>query len=51
MGTRRNFQRKTNGAESPLHVLPVASKLIDYTGHAWNGAYGVRPALVENATE
>ena len=31
MGTRRNFQRKTNGAESPLHVLPVASKLIDYT--------------------
>jgi len=31
MGTRRNFQRKTNGTESPLHVLPVASKLIDYT--------------------
>lgn len=31
MGTRRNFQRKTNGTESPLHVLPVASKLVDYT--------------------
>lgn len=28
MGTRRNFQRKTNGTESPLHVLPVAAKLI-----------------------
>lgn len=31
MGTKRNFQRKTNGNDSPLHVLPVASKLIDYT--------------------
>ena len=31
MGTRKNYQRKANGNESPLHVLPVASKLIDYT--------------------
>lgn len=31
MGTRRNYQRKENGVDSPLHVLPVASKLIDYT--------------------
>lgn len=31
MGTRQNYQRKANGAESPLHVLPVASRLIDYT--------------------
>lgn len=31
MGTRRNYQRKTNGNDSPLHVLPVASNLIDYT--------------------
>lgn len=31
MGTRRNHQRKVNGAESPLHVLPVAANLIDYT--------------------
>lgn len=31
MGTRRNYQRKTNGNNSPLHVLPVASNLIDYT--------------------
>lgn len=30
-GTRKNYQRKANGNESPLHVLPVASKLIDYT--------------------
>lgn len=31
MGTRRNYQRKTNGNDSPLHVLPVTSDLIDYT--------------------
>lgn len=31
MGTRRNFQRKNNGIDSPLHILPVASNLIDYT--------------------
>lgn len=31
MGTRRNYQRKENGIDSPLHVLPVASNLIDYT--------------------
>lgn len=34
MGTRQNYQRnqrKTDGAENPLHVLPVASNLIDYT--------------------
>lgn len=31
MGTRRNFQRKTNGNDSPLHVLPVTADLIDYT--------------------
>ena len=31
MGTRRNHQRKTNGNDSPLHVLPVAANLIDYT--------------------
>lgn len=31
MGTRRNYQRKANGNDSPLHVLPVASNLIDYT--------------------
>lgn len=31
MGTRRNHQRKTNGNDSPLHVLPVATNLIDYT--------------------
>lgn len=31
MGTRRNYQHKTNGNDSPLHVLPVASNLIDYT--------------------
>lgn len=31
MGSRQNYQRKANGTESPLHVLPVASKLIDYT--------------------
>lgn len=31
MGTRRNHQRKTSGNDSPLHVLPVASNLIDYT--------------------
>lgn len=31
MGTRRNYQHKPNGEESPLHILPVASNLIDYT--------------------
>ena len=31
MGTRKNFQRTSNKNESPLHVLPVADKLIDYT--------------------
>lgn len=34
METRQNYQRnqrKTDGAENPLHVLPVASNLIDYT--------------------
>ena len=31
MGTRRNYQRSSNKNESPLHVLPVADKLIDYT--------------------
>lgn len=31
MGTRRNYQRKTNGNESPLHIIPVISKLVDYT--------------------
>ena len=31
MGTRRNYQRSSNKNESPLHVLPVAYKLIDYT--------------------
>lgn len=34
MGTRQNYQRnqrKTDGVENPLHVLPVASNLIDYT--------------------
>lgn len=34
MGTRQNYQRnqrKADAAENPLHVLPVASKLIDYT--------------------
>lgn len=31
MGTRRNYQHKSNGIESPLHILPVASNLIDYT--------------------
>lgn len=31
MGTRRNYQHKTNGNDSPLHVLPVAANLIDYT--------------------
>ena len=34
MGTRQNYQRnqrKTDGAENPLHVLPAASNLIDYT--------------------
>lgn len=30
-GNPENYQRKANGNESPLHVLPVASKLIDYT--------------------
>lgn len=30
-GTRRNYQRSSNKNESPLHVLPVADKLIDYT--------------------
>ena len=35
MGTRRNYQRTSNKNDSPLHVLPVAEKLIDYTleGH------------------
>ena len=28
---RMRNQRKTDGAENPLHVLPVASNLIDYT--------------------
>lgn len=31
MGTRRNYQRTSNKNDSPLHVLPVAEKLIDYT--------------------
>lgn len=34
MGTRQNYQRnprKTDGVDNPLHVLPVASNLIDYT--------------------
>lgn len=31
MGTRRNYQRKQNGVDSPLHILPVASNLVDYT--------------------
>lgn len=31
MGSKRNYQRKTSGTDSPLHVLPVAAKLIDYT--------------------
>lgn len=31
MGTRRNYQRKENGIDSPLHILPVASNLVDYT--------------------
>lgn len=31
MATRRNYQRKKNGNDSPLHVLPVAADLIDYT--------------------
>lgn len=31
MGTRRNYQRKNNGVDSPLHILPVVSNLIDYT--------------------
>lgn len=31
MGTRRNYQRSSNKNESPLHVLPVADRLIDYT--------------------
>lgn len=31
MGTRRNYQHKQNGTDSPLHILPVASNLIDYT--------------------
>lgn len=72
MGTRRNYQRTSNKNDSPLHVLPVAEKLIDYTldltdnannarnvntdgslnnNNAYNGNNGVRPDLVENATE
>lgn len=31
MGTRRNYQRTSNKTESPLHVIPVVDKLIDYT--------------------
>lgn len=31
MGTRRNYQCKNNGVDSPLHILPVVSGLIDYT--------------------
>lgn len=31
MATRRNYQRKKNGNDSPLHVLPVVADLIDYT--------------------
>ena len=31
MGTRRNYQRTSNKNDSPLHVLPVAERLIDYT--------------------
>ena len=31
MGTRRNYQRTSNKKDSPLHVLPVAERLIDYT--------------------
>jgi hypothetical protein len=31
MATRRNYQRKKNGYDSPLHVLPVVADLIDYT--------------------
>ena len=32
MATRRNYQRQTTAKEdSPLHVLPYAEKLIDYT--------------------
>jgi hypothetical protein len=31
MGTRKNFQRKKPGNDSPLHVLPVVADLIDYT--------------------
>lgn len=31
MGTRRNYQRASNKVDSPLHVLPVADNLIDYT--------------------
>lgn len=31
MVTRRNYQHKPNGEDSPLHILPVASNLIDYT--------------------
>lgn len=72
MGTRRNYQRASNKNDSPLHVLPVAERLIDYTlnltdnannarnvntdgslnnNNAYNGNNGVRPDLVENATE
>ncbi len=31
MGTRRNYQRRATGNDSPLHVLPVVADLIDYT--------------------
>lgn len=31
MGTRRNYQRKSNEADNPLHVVRLASDLIDYT--------------------
>lgn len=38
MGTIRNYQRTSNKNDSPLHVLPVAKRLIDYTLNLTNNA-------------